>query len=44
MPPRETAPSAQASDLGHVLDPLLVLPWGPLALLYLGVPIVLGVR
>lgn len=41
---RETAPSAAASDLGRVLEPLPVLPWGPLALSYLGVPIVVGVR
>lgn len=41
---RETAPSVAASALGRVLEPLLVLPWGPLALSYLGVPIVVGVR
>ncbi len=41
---RETAPSAAASELGRVLEPLPVLPWGALALGYLGVPIIVGVR
>lgn len=41
---RETAPCAAESVLGRVLEPLPVLPWGPLALSYLGVPIVVGVR
>lgn len=41
---RETAPGAAASELGRVLKPLPVLPWGALALGYLGVPIVVGVR
>lgn len=42
--PRETAPFAAASELGRVFEPLPVLPCGPLALGFLGVPIAMGVR
>lgn len=34
--PRETTPCAATSELGRVLEPLPVLPWGVLAFLYLG--------
>src|ERR1700722_10957289 len=41
--PREVTPDAALSELGRILEPLPVLPWGAPALVHLGVPIVLGV-
>src|SRR5277367_5381732 len=41
--PREVTPDAAISELGRILEPLPVLPWGAPALAHLGVPIVLGV-
>lgn len=41
--PRETQPDPITSEIGHILAPLDIFPWGPLAMNYLGVPIVLGV-
>ncbi|KAI9737347.1 MAG: hypothetical protein M1834_009501 [Cirrosporium novae-zelandiae] len=42
--PRESAPSQAASRLAQILEPFPVLMWGPLALNYLGVPIVVGIH
>jgi hypothetical protein len=41
--PREPEPDPITSEIGHILAPLVIFPWGPLAMNYLGVPIVLGV-
>lgn len=41
--PRETQPNPITSEIGEMLAPLDIFPWGPLAMNYLGVPIVLGV-
>lgn len=41
--PRESEPDTIASELGNLLSPLVIFPWGPLAMRYLGVPIVIGV-
>lgn len=41
--PREAQPDAITSEIGAILAPLDIFPWGPLAMNYLGVPIVLGV-
>ncbi|KAJ5801552.1 uncharacterized protein N7518_003620 [Penicillium psychrosexuale] len=40
--PREAQPDAITSEIGAILAPLDIFPWGPLAMNYLGVPIVLG--
>ncbi|CAG8908916.1 unnamed protein product [Penicillium egyptiacum] len=40
--PRETQPDAITSEVGQFLAPLAIFPWGPLAMNYLGVPIVIG--
>ncbi|EFR04897.1 hypothetical protein MGYG_07899 [Nannizzia gypsea CBS 118893] len=40
--PRQTQPDRFSMRLGTVLHPLTVIPWGPLALSYLGVPIGVG--
>ncbi|KUM66910.1 hypothetical protein ACN42_g194 [Penicillium freii] len=40
--PRETQPDPITSELSHILSPLVIFPWGPLAMNYLGVPIVVG--
>ncbi|KAJ5922866.1 hypothetical protein N7516_010569 [Penicillium verrucosum] len=40
--PRESEPDTIASELGNLLSPLVIFPWGPLAMRYLGVPIVIG--
>jgi len=42
--PRATTPSPVESNLGPILEPFPVILWGPIALAYLGVPIVVGVR
>ncbi|KAI9668754.1 MAG: hypothetical protein M1831_000823 [Alyxoria varia] len=42
--PRETAPCSVAQELGRIFHPVPVSLWGPLALDYLGVPIVVGVH
>ena len=42
--PRETKPGPVESILGRILEPFPVILWGPIALNYLGVPIVVGVR
>ena len=41
--PRESAPNPAVSEPLRALHPLPVIAWGPLALAYLGVPIVVGV-
>ena len=41
--PREAQPDAITSEIGAILAPMDIFPWGPLAMNYLGVPIVLGV-
>ena len=41
--PRETQPDPITLEVGEILAPLVIFPWGPLAMNYLGVPIVLGV-
>ncbi|KAJ5943965.1 hypothetical protein N7516_004133 [Penicillium verrucosum] len=40
--PRETQPDPITSEIGEILAPLDIFPWGPLAMNYLGVPIVFG--
>ncbi|KAF5861178.1 hypothetical protein ETB97_000552 [Aspergillus alliaceus] len=40
--PRESAPNPAVSEPLRALHPLPVIAWGPLALAYLGVPIVVG--
>jgi hypothetical protein len=35
---------ARQPNLGQILEPFPVIPWGSFALAYLGVPVVLGVR
>ncbi|KXG52213.1 uncharacterized protein PGRI_084970 [Penicillium griseofulvum] len=40
--PRETQPDPITLEVGEILAPLVIFPWGPLAMNYLGVPIVLG--
>jgi hypothetical protein len=42
--PRDTEPQTVASNFARILDPVDTITWGPLALSYLGVPIVVGVR
>jgi hypothetical protein len=41
--PRESQPDPITSEIAHFLAPLVIFPWGPLAMSYLGVPIVVGV-
>ncbi|KAI2719861.1 hypothetical protein CBS147318_3167 [Penicillium roqueforti] len=41
--PRSAQPDPITVEIGQVLAPLAVFPWGPLAMHYLGVPIVIGV-
>ncbi|KAJ6180133.1 hypothetical protein N7519_010594 [Penicillium mononematosum] len=40
--PRETEPDRLSIKLRNALQPLTVIPWGPLAMCYLGVPIGVG--
>ncbi|CAI7589904.1 unnamed protein product [Penicillium glandicola] len=40
--PRKPNPDRITSEIGQILAPLAIFPWGPLAMHYLGVPIVLG--
>ncbi|KAJ5542194.1 hypothetical protein N7461_008197 [Penicillium sp. DV-2018c] len=41
--PRATAPERVVCELGQLLAPLTLFPWGPYAMHYLGVPIVQGI-
>lgn len=41
--PRATAPERVVYELGQLLAPLTIFPWGPFAMHYLGVPIMQGV-
>ena len=41
--PRSAEPDPITVEIGQILAPLTVFPWGPLAMHYLGVPIVIGV-
>ncbi|KAJ5854740.1 hypothetical protein N7534_007283 [Penicillium rubens] len=41
--PRESQPDPITSEIAHFLAPLVIFPWGPLAMSYLGVPIVVGI-
>ncbi|KAJ5145524.1 uncharacterized protein N7515_000088 [Penicillium bovifimosum] len=40
--PRETRLDRMTSEIGQFLAPLVIFPWGPLAMNYLGVPIVVA--
>lgn len=41
--PREPQPDPITLEISQLLSPLVIFPWGPLAMNYLGVPIVVGV-
>ncbi|KAJ5817092.1 hypothetical protein N7447_009325 [Penicillium robsamsonii] len=41
--PRTPQPDRRISEIGHILTPLVIFPREPLAMHYLGVPIVIGV-
>ncbi|KGO71093.1 hypothetical protein PITC_080300 [Penicillium italicum] len=40
--PREPQPDPITLEISQLLSPLVIFPWGPLAMNYLGVPIVVG--
>lgn len=42
--PRETEPDDLSEEVNEILQPLTVIPWGAIAMGYLGVPIGICVK